>query len=222
MQSISFANHPFLSEPFADDFLDQTTLDDDWFRVPLPEADPTTLLADSFSDSPFVPSLMQDLFALHQSDLLSPEPSMIMNSKIMGDVFQVNWPSETRNNSIVHAHTSSVSNTPPSRPVQRFPQAPVVRVQSRQADFHSDKPVEITLELLAEHFHESLEVASAKIGIGKSTMKLVCRQLGVEKWPYKFNRKGGKKVLRRPDGCKHREESSTASDTDGSEEPIFL
>ncbi|EKX54731.1 hypothetical protein GUITHDRAFT_99385 [Guillardia theta CCMP2712] len=71
-----------------------------------------------------------------------------------------------------------------------------VRVQSRQSFFQSDKPVEITLERLAEHFHESLEVAAAKIGIGKSTMKLVCRQLGVEKWPYKC--KGARKTKAGP------------------------
>eukprot|EP00960_Hanusia_phi_P030419 748603-Hanusia_phi.AAC.1 len=33
----------------------------------------------------------------------------------------------------------------------------IVRIQSRQTYFQSGKPVEITLERLAEHFHESLE-----------------------------------------------------------------
>ena len=97
------------------------------------------------------------------------------------------------------------------------------RVQSRQPFFQSDKPVEITLERLAEHFHESLEVAAAKIGIGKSTMKLVCRQLGVAKWPYKFSKNLEAKALRRP-GCRCATQSghSESSDTDGSSDSVFL
>ncbi|EKX36407.1 hypothetical protein GUITHDRAFT_117407 [Guillardia theta CCMP2712] len=40
------------------------------------------------------------------------------------------------------------------------------------------------MKLLRSHFHETLETAAAKIGIGKSTMKVVCRKLGLKKWPY--------------------------------------
>ncbi|EKX54761.1 hypothetical protein GUITHDRAFT_99418 [Guillardia theta CCMP2712] len=68
----------------------------------------------------------------------------------------------------------------------------VVVIHSRQLTA-GDGPVEITRERLAEHFHESLEVAAAKIGIGKSTMKLVCRRLGVGHWPYKHQGKRGSK-----------------------------
>ncbi|EKX54730.1 hypothetical protein GUITHDRAFT_149839 [Guillardia theta CCMP2712] len=99
----------------------------------------------------------------------------------------------------------------------------VVRVQSRQSFFQSDKPVEITLERLAEHFHESLEVAAAKIGIGKSTMKLVCRQLGVEKWPYKFSKNLEAKALRRSEPrLSTQSRHSDSSDTDGSIDGVFL
>ncbi|EKX54717.1 hypothetical protein GUITHDRAFT_99374 [Guillardia theta CCMP2712] len=92
-----------------------------------------------------------------------------------------------------HAHKSApvLPSSHRNAPRYKQPVLGIVRVQSRQSFFQSDKPVEITLERLAEHFHESLEVAAAKIGIGKSTMKLVCRQLGVQKWPYKHN--GGRK-----------------------------
>eukprot|EP00960_Hanusia_phi_P018120 532711-Hanusia_phi.AAC.1 len=40
---------------------------------------------------------------------------------------------------------------------QKRPKPEIVRVQSRQSSFLTGKPVEITLERLAEHFHESLE-----------------------------------------------------------------
>ncbi|EKX50450.1 hypothetical protein GUITHDRAFT_103684 [Guillardia theta CCMP2712] len=59
-----------------------------------------------------------------------------------------------------------------------------VQVHARKGKSMSRSPVVITFELLAEHFHESLETAASKIGIGKSTMKHVCRRLGIEKWPY--------------------------------------
>jgi len=59
-----------------------------------------------------------------------------------------------------------------------------VQVYARKGKSMSRSPVVITFERLAEHFHESLETAAAKIGIGKSTMKHVCRRLGIDKWPY--------------------------------------
>mmetsp|Transcript_12380 Transcript_12380/g.28519 ORF Transcript_12380/g.28519 Transcript_12380/m.28519 type:complete len:347 (-) Transcript_12380:60-1100(-) len=45
-------------------------------------------------------------------------------------------------------------------------------------------PVIISYELLSKHFHESLDAATAKIGISKTTMKAACRRLGIVKWPY--------------------------------------
>uniref|UniRef100_A0A7S0DXM2 RWP-RK domain-containing protein n=1 Tax=Hanusia phi TaxID=3032 RepID=A0A7S0DXM2_9CRYP len=68
----------------------------------------------------------------------------------------------------------------------------VVVIQSRQLPMQNSCAVEITWEKLEQHFHESLPVAASKLGIGKSTMKLVCRKLGLVKWPYK--NKGGKQV----------------------------
>mmetsp|Transcript_36206 Transcript_36206/g.81518 ORF Transcript_36206/g.81518 Transcript_36206/m.81518 type:complete len:215 (+) Transcript_36206:185-829(+) len=44
--------------------------------------------------------------------------------------------------------------------------------------------VRITIEDLQKHFHESMETAATHLGIGRSTMKHVCRKLGVPKWPY--------------------------------------
>uniref|UniRef100_A0A7S0EKL4 RWP-RK domain-containing protein n=1 Tax=Hanusia phi TaxID=3032 RepID=A0A7S0EKL4_9CRYP len=92
-------------------------------------------------------------------------------------------PASTRPGSVAPCPASGTAagaarlRSPPARP-------DVVVIHSRQLTA-GDSPVEITRERLAEHFHESLEVAAAKIGIGKSTMKLVCRRLGVEHWPYK-------------------------------------
>ena len=77
-----------------------------------------------------------------------------------------------------------------------------ILIQSRQGKHSSGLPVNITMKLLRSHFHETLETAAAKIvscspppapladslgtrqGIGKSTMKVVCRKLGLKKWPY--------------------------------------
>ncbi|EKX40308.1 hypothetical protein GUITHDRAFT_113549 [Guillardia theta CCMP2712] len=68
----------------------------------------------------------------------------------------------------------------------------VVVIQSRQLPMQNSCAVEITWEKLEQHFHESLPVAASKLGIGKSTMKLVCRKLGLVKWPYK--NKGGRQL----------------------------
>eukprot|EP00960_Hanusia_phi_P070362 767292-Hanusia_phi.AAC.4 len=221
--SCSFPCHQVFADPFEDDFFDQAPLDN-IFNIPLPEADQAVLLPDTSSDSSLATSLFQDLFAFDQNDLFCVAPAMLTSTKVMEDDVKLGWPLEHKNHSAMPAQTPAESKNRSSQTTSRRPQPPVVRVQSRQTDFQSGKPVEITFELLAEHFHESLEVAAAKIGIGKSTMKLVCRQLGVEKWPYKFNRKSGRKSLRRPelrtDVHSQREESST--DTDGSEEHMYL
>eukprot|EP00960_Hanusia_phi_P025559 745722-Hanusia_phi.AAC.3 len=60
-----------------------------------------------------------------------------------------------------------------------------VKVQVRNSRTTArSEPIEITYEQLATHFHRSLESAASSIGIGKSTMKVVCRRLGIKKWPY--------------------------------------
>ncbi|EKX52007.1 hypothetical protein GUITHDRAFT_150869 [Guillardia theta CCMP2712] len=60
-----------------------------------------------------------------------------------------------------------------------------VKVQVRNSRTTArSEPIEITYEQLAKHFHRSLESAASSIGIGKSTMKVVCRRLGIKKWPY--------------------------------------
>eukprot|EP00960_Hanusia_phi_P038553 753478-Hanusia_phi.AAC.1 len=51
----------------------------------------------------------------------------------------------------INNHSSETNWNPSERRTN------IVRIQSRQLYFQSDKPIEITLERLAEHFHESLE-----------------------------------------------------------------
>jgi hypothetical protein len=47
------------------------------------------------------------------------------------------------------------------------------------------KRIELTLELLAQHFHEPLDVVTDKLGVSKTTLKAMCRRLGLAKWPYR-------------------------------------
>jgi hypothetical protein len=42
----------------------------------------------------------------------------------------------------------------------------------------------ITYEILAQHFHESLDVVAEKLMISKTSIKAACRRLGLAKWPY--------------------------------------
>eukprot|EP00960_Hanusia_phi_P051316 760720-Hanusia_phi.AAC.2 len=46
------------------------------------------------------------------------------------------------------------------------------------------KRIHVTRSMLEQYFHESIDSAALKIGIGKSTMKVICRRLGVKRWPY--------------------------------------
>ena len=77
----------------------------------------------------------------------------------------------------------------------------VVMVRTRK-EGHSETIIRIDKTMLEQHFHEKMEIAAKSLvsslniifplkctdesgqGVGKSTMKLVCRKLGVLKWPY--------------------------------------
>mmetsp|Transcript_27790 Transcript_27790/g.90408 ORF Transcript_27790/g.90408 Transcript_27790/m.90408 type:complete len:385 (-) Transcript_27790:67-1221(-) len=62
---------------------------------------------------------------------------------------------------------------------------PIVIVCARKGSLTGKNKVEISYETLSSHFDQSMQEASKKLGIGKSTLKVVCRRLGLEKWPYK-------------------------------------
>mmetsp|Transcript_16311 Transcript_16311/g.37242 ORF Transcript_16311/g.37242 Transcript_16311/m.37242 type:complete len:173 (-) Transcript_16311:96-614(-) len=59
-----------------------------------------------------------------------------------------------------------------------------VEINARKLSRKRCVRVKIDRDMLSNHFHLSLDEAAASLGIGKSTMKYVCRRLGVEKWPY--------------------------------------
>ncbi|EKX51966.1 hypothetical protein GUITHDRAFT_102578 [Guillardia theta CCMP2712] len=85
----------------------------------------------------------------------------------------------------------------------------IVLARKGRSEAAARKRVEVTYEMLASHFNKSLVETSRKIvslllmcsslvltggrrclqGIGKSTMKIVCRRLGIHKWPYKHTGK---------------------------------
>ncbi|EKX54716.1 hypothetical protein GUITHDRAFT_149835 [Guillardia theta CCMP2712] len=144
----------------------------------------STWLNDDLEDSLSIVPLF------HPSRLPLPEAESAITDSIASHEYAEHVPSEmTRSDhgdQLQDAARSSRQDVPDGN--IRESKTGIVRIHSRQVDLQSSKPVEITLERLAEHFHESLEVAAAKIGIGKSTMKLVCRRLGVQKWPYKQSR----------------------------------
>eukprot|EP00960_Hanusia_phi_P067002 766523-Hanusia_phi.AAC.4 len=84
-----------------------------------------------------------------------------------------------------------------------------VTVRSRK-EGQSENIIKIDKSMLQQHFHEKMETAAKKLvrivhntsfglgviepwqGVGKSTMKLVCRKLGVLRWPY--TSKGVRKI----------------------------
>jgi hypothetical protein len=49
-------------------------------------------------------------------------------------------------------------------------------------------PIEVTLQALTAHFHMPLYKAASSFGIGVSSLKNVCRRLGLQGWP--FQKKG--------------------------------
>eukprot|EP00960_Hanusia_phi_P043646 756174-Hanusia_phi.AAC.1 len=59
-----------------------------------------------------------------------------------------------------------------------------VTIKTRNQRDGKPKVLSITRELLSRHFHKTIEEAASEIGLGKSTLKQVCRKLGIEKWPY--------------------------------------
>jgi hypothetical protein len=57
-------------------------------------------------------------------------------------------------------------------------------------------PIEVTLQALTAHFHMPLYKAASSFGIGVSSLKNVCRRLGLQGWP--FQKKGRPRRTPRP------------------------
>ncbi|EKX36409.1 hypothetical protein GUITHDRAFT_117409 [Guillardia theta CCMP2712] len=71
-----------------------------------------------------------------------------------------------------------------AKTLKELEESDYVIIHSRRGDRGMSNRVIITLDLVKKHFHLSIEDASSALGIGKSTMKHVCRRLGLKKWPY--------------------------------------
>ncbi|EKX35339.1 hypothetical protein GUITHDRAFT_118464 [Guillardia theta CCMP2712] len=79
--------------------------------------------------------------------------------------------------------TSACSES--AHPAQKESSCKTVLINARKGgENNNGQLVRITIEDLQKHFHESMETAASHLGIGRSTMKHVCRRLGVPKWPY--------------------------------------
>mmetsp|Transcript_317 Transcript_317/g.684 ORF Transcript_317/g.684 Transcript_317/m.684 type:complete len:171 (-) Transcript_317:103-615(-) len=59
-----------------------------------------------------------------------------------------------------------------------------VIVNSRKVSRVKCVKIRLTRAMISQHFHLSMEDAATAIGIGRSTMKYVCRKLGVNRWPF--------------------------------------
>ncbi|EKX49844.1 hypothetical protein GUITHDRAFT_104240 [Guillardia theta CCMP2712] len=145
------------------------------------------------SDSPSRPSLYDDISDVMDDSLDDSELDDVMPQVAEAKVQPSNRDdtasscsdSDQAGTTSMEKDSSADLETKPDPQASRAsPREKSVTVHSRRLTSSSVQPVQITAELLAEHFHESLEVAASKIGIGKSTMKIVCRRLGIEKWPY--------------------------------------
>ncbi|KAL0214263.1 hypothetical protein P9112_006447 [Eukaryota sp. TZLM1-RC] len=42
----------------------------------------------------------------------------------------------------------------------------------------------LSYEIISQHFNKPLQQAAALLGIGRTTLKQRCRELGIPKWPY--------------------------------------
>jgi hypothetical protein len=74
------------------------------------------------------------------------------------------------------------------------------------------EPVILNRALLQSLFHLPLATASSRLGLSATSIKKVCRKIGIIKWPYKSCRK------RSPTGDKTSSSSSTSSHSEEEEE----
>uniref|UniRef100_A0A7S0E063 RWP-RK domain-containing protein n=1 Tax=Hanusia phi TaxID=3032 RepID=A0A7S0E063_9CRYP len=79
--------------------------------------------------------------------------------------------------------TSESEYTPSESKLSSLSESPNSYLVHSRRGF-STQTIEITLEMLQQRFHLSLEAAASEMGIGKSTMKTICRTFGIPKWPY--------------------------------------
>ncbi|EKX49845.1 hypothetical protein GUITHDRAFT_104241 [Guillardia theta CCMP2712] len=169
----------------------QSIADCDYFHCPF--SGTIFLVHKEDSDSPSRPTLYDDIPDVMDDSLDDSELDDVMPQVAEAKVQPSNRDdtasscsdSDQAGTTSMEKDSSADLETKPDPQASRAsPSEKSVTVHSRRLTSSSVQPVQITAELLAEHFHESLEVAASKIGIGKSTMKIVCRRLGIEKWPY--------------------------------------
>eukprot|EP00285_Hemiselmis_virescens_P010383 CAMPEP_0173380806 /NCGR_PEP_ID=MMETSP1356-20130122/3412_1 /TAXON_ID=77927 ORGANISM="Hemiselmis virescens, Strain PCC157" /NCGR_SAMPLE_ID=MMETSP1356 /ASSEMBLY_ACC=CAM_ASM_000847 /LENGTH=159 /DNA_ID=CAMNT_0014334513 /DNA_START=163 /DNA_END=638 /DNA_ORIENTATION=- len=96
----------------------------------------------------------------------------------------------------------------PPRNHKQFP-VELIMPRNKAGEVGAKVPVAITLPLLCQHFHESLAVASSKMGISTTALKRVCRKLGVRRWPFTPDRSGG--ARKRTEGDNDASEEDTSA-----------
>lgn len=76
----------------------------------------------------------------------------------------------------------------------------------------------ITLEVLQQNFHKHLKQAATDLGVGSTTLKRICRQYGIRRWPRRsLNSKNGRieDILKKATSPKTDASGSPATDVDG-------
>ena len=77
-------------------------------------------------------------------------------------------------------------------------------------------PLEFNLNIVTSMFNMPQGLAARKLDVSVTTMKQICRRLGIERWPY--TRKG-RRFVRKSIG-KHESESSGSSENDSAKVPV--
>ncbi|EKX38944.1 hypothetical protein GUITHDRAFT_115050 [Guillardia theta CCMP2712] len=73
----------------------------------------------------------------------------------------------------------------------------IVVVKARRYCTLRCKPrtLDLSMETMSSYFHMPLDEAAKKLGIASTTLKLICRKLGVPRWPYRNVQKEQRRSL---------------------------